>query len=185
MVKYRRRWRKRTRVSRAAFNKIASTYMKYKCNAATRILYSASNSSIQFEVNNTRTWDLNNIFTAASELGALKAYYGTYKVTGIAFECTPSPAGASPNPSLGQAAIAFVQTGETIVWGSLVTSPHCVILSPYETVRKYIPLKSSWYGTDIQALSSGKFVVASQNAYFSDQVWTIKVTLYITFRTAI
>ena len=150
MVKY-RRYYKKNGWSKRQFNKIASTYMKYKVATNFQATWSGTNTPyISFDLTSGSTVNSEQIFgNTGNEYLTLRGYYSYYKLTGVLIEVTPTKAEGTNGQFgvSGSAVLGVVQSGETITYNTLSQSPQSMGLDVNNKTRKYIPLRGSWTST--------------------------------------
>lgn len=183
MVKGYRRYRRYTkRVSRAAFNKIARRYLKYKVNVNYTIGWSGN--SIQYDTNSS-SLTMNDILSrAGNEYTSLRGYFLNYKITGILIRITPTEntgVNGEMNRS-GTAVMSLVQTGETLTYNTLAQSPNAIQLSSSVPVQKYMRLSSKWTASNENCLPSLKINIAQNNGAVTSIYFNCTFTLYLTFK---
>lgn len=123
MVKYYRRTYRKN-YSKKQFNRIASTYMKYKIATNFNCKWSGVNAPYisWTNPNSGQTLAAESIFgNTGNEFLTLRGYYSYYKLTGILIEITPNKA-LGPNGEFGasgSAVLSLIQSGETLTFGAL------------------------------------------------------------------
>lgn len=187
MVKtYRRTYRRN--YSKRDFNRIASTYMKYKIATSFTCTWSGT-SAPYISWNNPhagQSLSAESIFgNTGNEYLTLRGYYSYYKLIGVLMEITPVKS-LSVNGEFtpgGNAAISLIQTGETLTYNALVQSPHAISLDINNKSRKYIPLRGSWVSTNLVADSAIKLCIAANGGISSGSViFNVRLILYMTFK---
>ena len=192
MVKYNRKfYYKKNWGSKKNFNRIASTYMKYKIATNFNCTW-AGTSSPYIVWNNPQsgqTLSAETIFgNTGNEYLTLRGYYSYYKITGIAIEVTPIKS-LSVNGEFtpaGNVVLSLIQTGETLTYNALSQSPHAMTLDINNKSRKYIPLRGSWVSTNLVADSAIKLCIAANGGIASGSlIFNVKLILYMTFKNPI
>lgn len=183
MVKgYRRYRRYSSRVSRAAFNKIARRYLKYKVNVNYTIGWSTN--AIQFDTNASSLSMIDILSRAGNEYTALRGYFLNYKINGILIKITPT-ANSGTNGEVnrqGTAVLSLIQAGETVTYNTLSQSPNAMQLSDTVPMRKFIRLSSKWTASNENCLPSMKINIAQNNGSNTAIFFNCTFTLYLTFK---
>ena len=183
MVKtYRRTYRRN--YSKRDFNRIASTYMKYKVATNFNCTWTGTSSPYIAWTNpySGQSLTAENIFgNTGNEYLTLRGYYSYYKLTGILIEITPNKT-LGPNGEFGvsgNAILSLIQSGETLTYSALSQSPHAITLDSNNKSRKYIPLKSAWTPTNLVADGAIKLSLAANGGISSGSVnFNIRLILY-------
>lgn len=189
MVKYYRRTYRKN-YSKKQFNKIASTYMKYKVVTDFNCKWVGTNSPfISWSTNQGQTLLAESIFgNTGNEFLTLRGYYSYYKLTGIAIEITPYKT-LGPDGEFkvsGSAVLSLIQSGETLTYSALSQSPHAITLDTNNRSRKYISLKSAWTPTNLVADGAIKLCLAANGGIGAGSVnFDVKLILYITFKNPV
>ena len=188
MVKYKRY--RRSNWSKRNFNKIASTYMKYKVAVNFEATWSGTNAPyITFGTNYGSIVTAEQIFgNTGNEYLTLRGYYSFYKLTGIAMEITPTMANGTNGEFRisGSAVMGIVQSGETLTYNTLSQSPQAIGLDVNNKSRKYISLKSAWTPTNLIANSAIKLCTAANAGVAAGSVrFNVRLVLYMTFKNPI
>lgn len=189
LVKFKKNWRWNRK---KYFNYIAKNYLKYTANVVGKVLW------VDEEVNNifwngtepaTPQWTMQDVLSqAGNELISLRAYFASVKFTGVAVKVTPGyPANpeAPAHGTLGNAFLAIQQIGEPANYSAVVHNPRCMCLSQATSVRKYFSLTSSWVGSNSLPMHSLNFVLASDGKPMKDSSFTVQITIYLLFKTAL
>ena len=123
-----------------------------------------------------------------NEMISLRAYFASMKFTGVAIKVTP---GYPANPTnansgtMGNAFLAMQQIGENTTYDAVVHNPRCMCLSQFMPQRKYFSLSTSWVGSNSIPMNSINFVLASDGKPMRDSTFTVQITFYILFKTAL
>lgn len=189
MAKYYRRYSKKGSVSRRQFNKIASTYMKYKVAVNFQATWSGVSSPYIIFGGQGQVMTADSIFgNTGNEYLTLRGYYSFYKLTGVLMEVIPTRA-LGPNGEFGAggtAVLGLVQSGETLNYNTLAQSPQALALDINNKSRKYVPLKGSWVATNLIANNAMKLCIAANGGIASGSVnFNIRLVLYLTFKNPI
>lgn len=189
MVKY-KRYGRSTYWAKKNFNKIASTYMKYKVAVNFEATWSGTNAPyITFGTNYGSIVTAEQIFgNTGNEYLTLRGYYSFYKLTGIAMEITPTISNASNGEFRisGSAVMGIVQSGETLTYNTLSQSPQAIGLDINNKSRKYISLKSAWTPTNLIANSAIKLCTAANAGVAAGSIrFNVRLVLYMTFKNPI
>lgn len=187
LTRYRRSWRWNRK---KYFNYIAKNYLKYSCTVVGKIIWvDQDDNNIYWDGANTNQWTMTDALTqAGNELISLRAYFASLKFTGVAVKVTP---GYPANPTnansgtVGNAFLAIQQIGEPANYATAVHNPRCFCLSQLSPQRKYFNLTSGWAGSNTAPLGSLNFVVVSNGKPMRDSSFTVQITFYLLFKTAL
>ena len=185
-TKYRKGWRWSRK---KFFNYVAKNYLKYSTTIVGKITWIDQDDNNIIWGNNTNLWTMQDVLTqAGNELISLRAYFASLKFTGVAIKVTP---GYPANPTnaqsgtLGNAFLSIQQVGEPTNYASVVHNPRCMCLSQFMPQRKYFSLSTSWAGSNSIPMSSLNFVLASDGRPMRDSTFTVQITFYLLFKTAL
>lgn len=187
LTRYRRSWRWNRK---KYFNYIAKNYLKYSCTVVGKALWvDQEQNNIYWNGANTNQWTMTDALTqAGNELISLRAYFASLKFTGVAVKVTPGYPANPTNPNegtMGNAFLAIQQVGEPATYASVAHNPRCICLSQFMPQRKYFSLSTSWAGSNAIPTGAINFVLACDGKPMRDSSFTVQITFYILFKTAL
>ena len=187
LTRYRRSWRWSRK---KYFNYVARNYLKYTANIVGKVMWlDREENNIYWDGADTPQWTMQDALAqAGNEMISLRGYFASLKITGIAIKVTPGYPAIPSNPNngtIGNAFLAIQQVGEAANYASVVHNPRCMCLSQLTSQRKYFSLTSSWAGSNSIPMQSLNFVVASDGRPMKDSTFTVQITFYILFKTAL
>lgn len=187
VTRYRRSWRWNRK---KYFNYVAKNYLKYTANVVGKVLWvDQEQNNIYWSGADTAQWTMQDALAqAGNELISLRGYFASLKIYGVAVKVTPGyPANpeAPAQGTIGNAFLAIQQVGEPANYAAVVHNPRCMCLSQFMPQRKYFNLTSGWAGSNSIPLYSLNFVVASDGRPMRDSSFTVQITFYILFKTAL
>ena len=187
LARYRRNWRWSRK---KYFNYVAKNYLKYTCNVVGKVMWvDQEQNNIYWNGANTNQWTMEDALTqAGNELTSLRAYFASYKITGVAVKVTPGYPAVPTNANegtMGNAFLSIQQIGEDRTYSAVVHNPRCMCLSQFLPQRKYFSLTSTWAGSNMYPIRSLNFVLASDGKPMRDSTFTVQITFYLLFKTAV
>lgn len=140
-----------------------------------------------YEMVNSNTWSIASMLQNASAWNNYAKVFSFAKLNSLAVTVTPSSTCNSDVTNAFYVCIAYMaREGENPTLDVVRENPTCMILSPLQKTYKYINLcgnTGDWETFDYDNFG-GRMVVASNvnPTVQSYHVWTVKVTLYFTFK---
>lgn len=181
-MKSKKYWRRRRQIIRY---KLISNYYKIKLDTVCRL--ELNNSSFKFLEYNINTKAIATFIQACSDWPKIIGLFHSMKLLGIAFSATPGllTSGFTAN---GSYLIGILTSGDTYDFNNLAESKSSLVLSTYETKRKYIKFNggiSGYCSTDLPQTFDGKFYCETnslaQNGTF---IWTLQISFYCIFKNS-
>lgn len=168
--------------------RILRNYFKAKLDTIQRVALDSSAFKL-LEANGTSR-NLHALLQACGDWVSYTHIFHSFKLTGIALTAIPNTplvgANNAPFSANGTYAVGIITSTDPTNFTNLIESNCALILTPSQTLRKYMSFnggQTGWLATSKPEDLDGKLYCETNSlASQGGMVWTLKITLYVTFK---
>lgn len=175
----RRYYRRFRRVSKRAFNKIASNYTKAKLDVSKRIFLGIN--GVHWE-NNATTITLGDLIDVSPDYNMYRQLYLSFKLTGIAASVVPMLHTVNLNGA-SSIVLGLLTDNDGDGFANIVESDKSIMLDYQNVHRRYWNMNggsTGWVNIEAGEDFPGKFgVQVNDPPTAGEAVWTVKFTFYL------
>lgn len=175
-----RRYYRNRRVSRRAFNKIASNYTKCKLDVSRRILLNSQ--AVRWDDPNNSVVAISELIDASPDYNMYRQLYLSFKITGCLVQVVPM-LHTNNFAGIPSIVVGLLTDNDGDGFGNVVESDKSIMLDFQNNFRRYWSFlggSTGWLDIEKAEEFPGKFGLAvSELPTAGEAYWTVKFTFYM------